>query len=69
MGKIPLLVDGEWVVSDSCAILVYLAKTCAPNSHWLTDDILPSVQTQRWLAIATGEIKCSCAIATLWGGD
>lgn len=72
LGQIPVLADGDLVLSDSCAILVYLAKTYAPNSHWLPDDILQSVQIQRWLAIAAGEIKFGCAIArfaTLWDGS
>ncbi len=72
LGQIPVLVDGQLVLSDSCAILVYLAKTYASNSHWLPEDAIQSAQIQRWLAIAAGEIKYGCAIARmmqLWGGD
>ena len=72
LGQIPVLVDGDLVLSDSCAILVYLAKLYAPNSHWLPEDAIQSANIQRWLAIASGEIKYGCAIARmqkLWGGD
>lgn len=72
LGQIPVFVDGDLVLSDSCAILVYLAKTYALNSHWLPEDAIQSAQIQRWLAIAAGEIKYGCAIARLvklWGAD
>jgi len=72
LGQIPVLVDGELVLSDSCAILIYLAKNYALNSHWLPDNPLQIAQIQRWLSIASGEIKYGCAISRmvkLWGGD
>jgi len=65
LGQIPVLVDGELVLTDSCAILVYLAKTYAPNSHWLPEQALEATQIQRWLAIAAGELKYGCAFARM----
>ena len=37
-GQVPVLEDGETVVSDSNAILIYLARKYAPN--WLPSDPL-----------------------------
>lgn len=72
LGQIPVLVDKDCVLSDSCSILIYLAKFYASNSHWLPDNPLQIVQIQQWLSIASGEIKYGCAISRmvkLWGGD
>lgn len=65
-GQIPVLVDGDLVLSDSCAILVYLAKTYALNSHWLPDGAIPSAQIQRWLAteqMTIADIACYVYVA------
>lgn len=70
--EIPVLVDGDFILSDSCAILVYLAKTYVPNSHWLPEDALQSAQIQRWLSVASGELKYGCAFSRaiiLWNFD
>ena len=59
-GQVPVLEDGETVVSDSNAILVYLARKYAPN--WLPSDPLGEANVQRWLTLAAGEIAFgSCA--------
>jgi glutathione S-transferase len=64
-GQIPVLVDGETVISDSNAILVYLAKTYAPDSHWLPQDALGAAHTQQWLCKAVGEVRYGPASARL----
>lgn len=61
--QIPVLVDAEQVIADSNAILVYLAKRYAPNSHWLPEDAVAAAEVQRWLSIAAGEVKYGPAIA------
>lgn len=55
--QIPVLEDGELVLADSNAILVYLAKRYGAGSHWLPEDPVGAAQVQRWLSIAAGEIK------------
>lgn len=55
--QIPVLVDGEQVIADSNAILVYLAKRYAPNSHWLPEEAVAAAEVQRWLSVAAGELK------------
>ena len=63
LGQIPVLEDGEIVLADSSAILVYLAKRYAPKSTWLPDEPLPAAQVQRWLSIAAGELAHGPATA------
>lgn len=57
LGQIPVLEDGDLVLPDSNAILVYLAKRYAPGSHWLPEDPIEASAVQRWLSIAAGEIR------------
>jgi glutathione S-transferase len=56
-GQVPVLQDGDWVLADSNAFLVYLAKKYAPDSQWLPEDPVGASQVQRWLSIAAGEVK------------
>ena len=67
-GQVPVLEDGETVVSDSNAILVYLARKYAPN--WLPSDPLGEANVQRWLTLAAGEIafgSCAARLITVFG--
>ena len=71
LGQIPVLQDGELIVPDSNAILVYLARRYAAGSTWLPDEPIAAAAVQRWLSIAAGEMKHGLAAArflTLWGG-
>lgn len=65
MEQIPVLVDGDVVLTDSNAILVYLVKRYAPNSHWLPEDALQAAQVQQWLSKAAGEIRYGVASARM----
>lgn len=56
-GQVPVLVDGEQVIADSNAIMVYLIKRYAPASHWLPQDAVGAAQTQQWLGKAAGEVR------------
>ena len=71
LGQIPVLQDGELIIADSNAILVYLAKRYGGGAPWLPDDPVTAAHVQRWLSIAAGEMKYGPAAAralTLWGG-
>jgi glutathione S-transferase len=57
LGQIPVLEDGPSVICDSTAILVYLARRYAPGSAWLPEEPLAASRVQRWLSIASGELK------------
>lgn len=47
LGQIPVLQDGELVLADSNAILVYLARRYAAGSGWLPDDAVGAARVQR----------------------
>lgn len=63
-GQVPVLEDDGDYVSDSNAILVYLAKK-AGRSDWLPDDLKSATAIQRWLSVAAGEIAYGPAAARL----
>lgn len=63
LGQIPVLVDGDAVLADSNAILVYLAKRYAAGTAWLPDDPMGAARVQRWLSVAAGEIAYGPASA------
>jgi len=71
LGQIPVLQDGDVVLSDSNAILVYLARRYGGGAPWLPDEPVAQAQVQRWLSIGAGEMRFGPAAAralTLWGG-
>jgi len=55
LGEVPTLVDGDIVVTDSTAALVYLAKKTGAT-QWLPEDALGAARVQRWLSTASGEL-------------
>ncbi|MDR1889889.1 MAG: glutathione S-transferase [Zoogloeaceae bacterium] len=57
LGQIPVLVDHEEVICDSGAIMVYLVKKYAPDSHWLPENPALAHQVYRWLFLAAGELR------------
>ena len=65
LGQVPVLMDGETVIPDSNAILVYLAARYAPGSAWLPADPVGAAAVQRWLSIASGEVRTGPALARL----
>ncbi|MEC9367460.1 MAG: glutathione S-transferase family protein [Pseudomonadota bacterium] len=55
MHKVPVLVDGDLVLRDSSAILVYLARRYA-GTRWYPDDADGMGEVQQWLSLAVNEI-------------
>ncbi|MDH3579930.1 MAG: glutathione S-transferase N-terminal domain-containing protein [Hyphomicrobiales bacterium] len=53
-GQIPTLTDGDTVIRDSIAILLYLGEKYAPDSQWIPDDLLLRTRMHEWLAVASG---------------
>ncbi|MEW2914594.1 glutathione S-transferase [Leisingera sp. JC11] len=62
-GQVPVIEDGETVISDSNAILVYLARKYAPA--WLPTDPVQEAEVQKFLTLAAGEIAFGPAAARL----
>lgn len=65
LGQIPVMQDGNLVLADSNAILVYLAKRYAPGSPWLPEEAVAASRVQRWLSIAAGEVMYGPATARM----
>lgn len=65
LGQIPVLEDGDLVLADSNAILVYLAKRYAPGSAWLPEGPEAAARVQRFLSIAAGEVMYGPATARM----
>lgn len=61
--QVPVLEDGETIITDSNAILVYLARKYAPD--FLPTDVVLEAEVQRFLSIAAGEIAFGPAAARL----
>ena len=55
-GQVPLLVDGDRLIPDAQAILVYLARQYG-DEQWLPTEALALSQVVRWLSTTTGEIR------------
>ena len=69
-GQVPVIQDGDTVVADSNAILVYLALTRDPQRRWLPEDPLAQARVQRWLTAAAGPLAfgpASARVARLFG--
>jgi len=57
LGQVPVLEDGDVTLSDSNAMLVYLALRDDPERSYLPEQPLAAAQVQRWLSIAAGELS------------
>jgi glutathione S-transferase len=65
LGQIPVLQDGDLTLSDSNAILVYLAKRYGAETQWLPEQPEAAACVQRWLSIAAGEVRYGPAMARM----
>lgn len=55
-GQIPVLVDGETIVADAQASLIYLAKRYG-GEDWFPEEAIAASKIVRWLSVATGEVR------------
>lgn len=63
VGQVPTIEDGNVVISDSNAILVYLARKYAPD--YLPQDPQLEAEVQKFLTLAAGELAYGPAAARL----
>lgn len=61
-GQIPVLVDGETVIWDSMAILIYLARRYGAE-QWLPSEVMDEVRVMQWLAVSENELLYGLARA------
>ncbi len=62
-GQVPVMEDGDVVLSDSNAILVYLARKYAPD--WMPSGAKEEAEIQRMFSLAAGEVANGPAAARL----
>jgi len=62
-GQIPALRDGDRIVCDSNAIIVYLALRYDAGGPWYPQDPLIAAEVQRWLSFAAAEVRFGLAVA------
>jgi glutathione S-transferase len=55
-GKLPVLVDGDTVLTESVAIVVYLAEKY-PEKTLIPTDLAQKAQVHRWLLFAATELE------------
>ncbi|KMO29012.1 glutathione S-transferase family protein [Methylobacterium aquaticum] len=70
-GQVPVLDDDGTVITDSNAILVYIAKKFR-RTDWLPEEATAAAAVQRWLSVAAGELTYGPAAArlvTVFGAD
>ncbi|KYN91260.1 glutathione S-transferase [Vibrio cidicii] len=60
-GQIPVLVDGETVIADSNAILVYLASVYDKERQWLPDSPQIRAHIEQFLSLAAHRLAGSIA--------
>jgi glutathione S-transferase len=63
-GQVPVIDDDGFVLADSNAILVYLAKRYGAGD-WLPESAAEAAAVQRWLGVAAGPITAGPATARL----
>ncbi|GFE72099.1 glutathione S-transferase family protein [Chroococcus sp. FPU101] len=64
-GQVPVLVDGNTVLADAQAILLYLARQYG-NQQWLPLEAEPMSRVIRWLSTTAGEVRQGLESARLY---
>ena len=62
-GQVPVLEDGRTIISDSNAIIVYLAERHDEAGRYWPRDPARRAQVQRWLSVAAGQLATGPAAA------
>jgi glutathione S-transferase len=70
-GQVPVIEDGDIVVADSNAILVYLNERYASDpARWSPREPLAAASVQRWFSVAAGPLAagpCAARVTALFG--
>jgi glutathione S-transferase len=64
-GQVPVLIDGNMVLADAQAILVYLARQYG-QEQWLPLEAEPMSRAIRWLSTTAGEVRQGPEAARLY---
>jgi len=55
-GQMPALTDGDYVIADSHACLVYVARKYDPTNRWLPIDAESEAKVAEWLSKSANEV-------------
>ncbi|MBD3625203.1 MAG: glutathione S-transferase [Rhodobacteraceae bacterium] len=72
LGQVPAIDDNGTTLSDSNAIITYLADRYGDLAQWAGRTPTERAEVQRWLSVAAGEIfqgPCSARLVTLFGAQ
>ena len=61
LGQLPVLVDGDLVLRDAQAIMLYLASRYDDSNTWFPEDAAIRGQVAMWTAFGGGEIMAASA--------
>jgi len=65
-GQVPVIQDGDVILADANAILVYLSSRYATNPQdWSPSDPVRAAAVQRWLSVAAGPLMFGPALARM----
>lgn len=71
-GQVPVLTQGDFVLSESTAILLYLAESFPSAAEYWPKAARSRAQIQRWLSIAAGPLKngpCTARLIRVFGRE
>jgi glutathione S-transferase len=71
-GQLPVLEDGDAILSDSNAILVYLATKYDTSGQWLPKAAVAVSEIQRFLSVAASKVAsgpASARLVNVFGAD
>lgn len=63
-GQVPVLTDGDTIISESTAILTYLAKKF-PAGEWIPTDAAHAAEAEKWFVAASTALAAGPARARL----
>lgn len=64
-GQVPVLDDGDISLSDSNAIITYLAAKYDTTGQWMPSDAVLAAEVQKFLSVAAGNLAFGAATARL----
>jgi glutathione S-transferase len=64
-GQVPVIDDGDVSLSDSNAIITYLAAKYDAGGNWMPSDAVSAAQVQKFLSVAAGNLAFGAATARL----
>lgn len=70
LGEVPALADGDYLLRESTAILVYLASKYDVSRQWLPLEPELAASIQSWLAVSSKEIysgPCAARLSKVFG--